>query len=444
MSGTPPPSALPPPTGGHRVRRLTRWPVVIGATAVILPFVVAGYVLTHTNGGGGSQSDEDSALSTHGANAGAALAHAGDGNIERVALAKPAMTTAPAPAAKPAAAAPSPPPSETDAEHKARAAAWDAYYKAVASEKDRRMSATVAALTADSIQATQASAQTGSGAPPAGGGIGGGAGGSMDPDVAAARARLGGGYGGGRGGAGYFGAQGPSDPSTDYSPYTLTAPLSPYEIKAGDVITGTLSMEVNSDSPGTIVGIVGRPVLDYATHSHTLIPQGTRIVGSYNSAGVAYGQDRLEVGLERLIYPAPCAQSLDLGRMIGSDVSGRAGFEDQTNNHWGKVFVKALLLGGVSAGVQLSQPQQSAFAAPSAAQIAAGALGQQMGQLALENARRGLDIPPTQEIRPGNPFTLIVQHDIAFAEPYSCPEAGIIDGQPATGAPIPLAVGYGR
>ena len=447
MSGTtpPPPAALPPPTGGHRVRRLTRWPVVIGAIVVILPFVVAGYVLTHTNGGDGSPSDEDSALSTRGANAGAALAHASDGNIERVALAKPATTTKPAPAAKPAAAAP-PPPTETDAEHKARAAAWDAYYKAVASEEDRRITATVAALTADSIQATRAPAQTGSGAPPAGG-TGGGPG-SMDPDVTAARARLGGGYGGGRGGSGYFGPQGPSDPSTDYSPFTLTEPVSAYEIKAGDVITGTLMTGINSDSPGTIVGVVGKPVTAYATrdstHPDVLIPQGTRIVGSYNSAGVAYGQDRLEVGLERLIYPAPCAQSLDLGRMIGSDVSGRAGFEDQTNNHWGKVFIKALLLGGVSAGVQLSQPQQSAFAAPSAAQIAAGALGQQMGQLALENARRGLDIPPTQEIRPGYPFTLIVQHDIALAEPYSCPEAGIIDGQPATGAPIPLAVGYGR
>lgn len=417
MSGTvpPPPAALPPP-GGRRVRRLTRWPVVIGSLVIILPVAAGFYALTHMGDSGGSQGGDDDAANTRSANAGAALAHASDGEIHGAALsklaesptAKPAEQRAPAPAAHPG---------ETDAEHKMRANAWDAYYRAVASEKERRVSATLAALTADTIQ---------TGPTTASGGVSGGSSAEAASRPGFGRGGPGAGGGGpggpGVGGSSYFGAHGPSDPTSDYSPYTLTEPLSDYEIKAGDVITGTLIGGIDSDTPGEVVGLVGKPVLDYATHTHVLIPQGTRIVGSYNT-NVSYGQDRLEVGLERLIYPAPCAQSLDLGRMAGSDISGRAGFEDQTNNHYGKTFVKALLLAGVSAGVQLSQPQQSVFGYPSTGQIAAGALGQQFGQLGIESARRGMDIPPTQEIRSGYPFTLKLERDIPFAEPYSCPQA---------------------
>ena len=438
----PPPAALPPP-GGRRVRRLTRWPVVIGSLAVVLPFAVGGYALTHRGTGiSGVPADDDVAASTRGANAGAALAHAGDGEIQRAALVKPLTPAAATPALdRPAAPAAVAPPGETDIERKMRAKAWDAYYGAVAAEKDRRMAATLAALTADTLPSNSAAGGASGSPGEAAGGPGGAIGIGGGPGVAGGQAA---GLGGGKGAPGYFGAHGASDPSSDYSPYSLTEPLSPYELKAGDVITGTLATEINSDSPGAIVGYVGRPVLDYATHSRILIPQGTRIVGSYNSQ-VAYGQSRLEVGLERLIYPAPCAQSLDLGRMAGSDVSGRAGFEDQTNNHYGKMFIQAILLAGVSAGVQLSQPQQNAFGYPTPGQIAAGALGQQLGQIGLENAQRGMNIPPTQEIRNGYAFTLILQHDIAFTEPYSCPEAGIVDGVPwgslpaASGLPISLA-----
>ncbi|NYZ14588.1 hypothetical protein HL658_18720 [Azospirillum sp. RWY-5-1] len=44
--------------------------------------------------------------------------------------------------------------------------------------------------------------------------------------------------------------------------------------------------------------------------------------------------------------------------------------------------------------------------------IAAGVLGQQLGRLGSEYARRGLDVAPTLEIRPGYRFTVMVTNDI--------------------------------
>lgn len=89
------------------------------------------------------------------------------------------------------------------------------------------------------------------------------------------------------------------------------------------------------------------------------------------------------------------------------------------DTHWQRVFGKALLLSTISAGAQLSQPQQtSILAAPSAGQVAAGAVGQELSNVALEILRRGMDVPPTITIRPGQPFNVFLNGDLVFDGPY--------------------------
>jgi type IV secretory pathway VirB10-like protein len=41
-----------------------------------------------------------------------------------------------------------------------------------------------------------------------------------------------------------------------------------------------------------------------------------------------------------------------------------------------------------------------------------------MGDVALESARRGLDVPPTVVIRPGQPFDVFLAGDLSFPSPY--------------------------
>ena len=48
------------------------------------------------------------------------------------------------------------------------------------------------------------------------------------------------------------------------------------------------------DLPGDMIATVTEPVYDSATGRYLLIPQGSRILGRYNSQ-VSYGQSRVQV-----------------------------------------------------------------------------------------------------------------------------------------------------
>ena len=181
---------------------------------------------------------------------------------------------------------------------------------------------------------------------------------------------------------------------------------------------------LTSDSHGVVRALVSKNVYDHATGLHILIPQGTQLEGVYNS-GVSYGQKRVEVAWQRVIYPAPCDQSLDLGQMPGSDQSGYSGFHDITDSHTQQIFLNALLLSAFAAASQVSQGSNySAFGGYNSGQVAAGAVGQQLSTLGEEFARRGLDVPPTEKVRNGYPFTIMVTRDIAFTHPWTAGACG--------------------
>jgi type IV secretory pathway VirB10-like protein len=186
-------------------------------------------------------------------------------------------------------------------------------------------------------------------------------------------------------------------------------------LHAGTVIPGSLITAINSDLPGTIVGQTSRDVFDSRTQQILLIPKGSKLIGGYDSHTVRSG--RLIIEWNRLLFPD--GRSITLPRSRGTDESGASGLHDQVDHHYPQIVGTALLLSAITAGVQLSQPQQATiYGTPSAGQVAAGALGQQMGQVGIESARRGLDLPPTITIRVGHPFDVLLTRDIAFDGPY--------------------------
>jgi type IV secretory pathway VirB10-like protein len=209
-------------------------------------------------------------------------------------------------------------------------------------------------------------------------------------------------------------AAAPSTPASGIA-VRLDSAGSPYTVRAGTVIPGLLVTGVNSDLPGEVLGQTSRDVYDSRTESILLVPQGSRLIGTYDNRSVGTG--RLIVSWTRLILPD--GRSMVLPRLAGTDAQGQAGLHDEVDHHYGRVYGAALLTSALTAGVQLSQPQQSSlYAAPSTRQVAAGALGQTMGDIALEGARRGLDIPPTIVVRPGQPFNVFLAGDLAFTGPY--------------------------
>ena len=197
----------------------------------------------------------------------------------------------------------------------------------------------------------------------------------------------------------------------------VQAPRSPYELRAGAVIPATLISGINSDLPGQIVGQVSQHVYDTATGKHLLIPQGSRLVGTYNS-GVAYGQERVLVAWTRIVFPD--GKALDIGSMPGADGGGYAGFEDQVNHHYVRLFASAILMSAVTAGVTYSQRQSDGGDSDrtDASSVLSEALGQQLGQATAQLLAKNLSIAPTIEIRPGYRFNVIVTKDLTFSKPY--------------------------
>lgn len=196
-------------------------------------------------------------------------------------------------------------------------------------------------------------------------------------------------------------------------------PRTPYELRAGFVVPATLISGINSDLPGQIIGQVAQSVYDTPTGRHILIPQGSRLVGAYSS-DVAYGQARVLVAWQRIVFPD--GKAMDIGSMPGSDSAGYAGFNDQVNNHYFRVFGSALLMSAITAGVSLSQNNtgslSSALGQQSASSALSQALGQQLGQATAQLLSKNMNIAPTLEIRPGYRFNVIVTKDLTFSKPY--------------------------
>ena len=76
-------------------------------------------------------------------------------------------------------------------------------------------------------------------------------------------------------------------------------------------------------------------VYDTATGRYLLIPQGSRLVGEYDSR-VAYGQDGVQVAWNRIIFPD--ASSIDLNGMVGLDSHGNAGLREKVDRHYARML----------------------------------------------------------------------------------------------------------
>ena len=192
---------------------------------------------------------------------------------------------------------------------------------------------------------------------------------------------------------------------------------SPYMVMAGSIIPATLITGIDSDLPGQIQALVSQNVYDSKTGNNILIPQGSKLLGTYDSQ-VAYGQSRVLIVWTRVIFPND--QYIDLEGMPGADLSGFAGLHDQVDNHYIRIYGSALLMSLFSAGMQLSQPtSNTSNGAPTNQQIIASAMGQQLGDTSTALIQKNINVQPTINIRSGDNFNVLVTRDIPFTGPYN-------------------------
>jgi len=202
---------------------------------------------------------------------------------------------------------------------------------------------------------------------------------------------------------------------------TRTKPVGSYEIKAGWDIPAVLEQALNSDLPGEIKALVRENVYDTATGRYLLIPQGARLVGTYDSR-VAYGQNGIQVVWSRLIFPD--GSSINLEGMAAQDASGNAGHRHNVDNHYKRLLGSGLLTSVFSAAFQLSQTRRgTVLGYPSPAETAGSAVAGNISQLGADVTRQNPNIQPTIKVPIGYRFNVRVNRDMLFELPYR-PAAG--------------------
>ncbi|MFQ6552700.1 TrbI/VirB10 family protein [Aestuariibius insulae] len=190
------------------------------------------------------------------------------------------------------------------------------------------------------------------------------------------------------------------------SPDRVAPPASPFLLQAGTIIPAALMTGLRSDLPGQITAQVTQAVYDSPTGRYLLVPQGARLIGTYD-AEIGAGQRRVLVVWTRLILPG--GRSIVLERLPGADRQGYAGLQDRVEDNWGGAVRAAGLATLIALAGELGRDDEDeiAEAIRESGQQTIGRIGEQVVQ-------RELDVPPVISIRPGTPVRVIVTRDLVL------------------------------
>jgi len=193
-------------------------------------------------------------------------------------------------------------------------------------------------------------------------------------------------------------------------------------IAQGKMIHAVLETAINSDLPGPIRAIVSHDIYAEAGRD-ILIPKGSRIIGTYNSA-VRHGQARVFVIWTRVIRP----DGIDIAiNSPGTDTLGRAGMGGFVDNKYLEMFSTAILsstmdigVAAVAQGLFGNQQQTtttgggSTTTTSSPTTTATQDAVTNMGDVGKSIVGSTLNLAPTITIDQGTPLEVYVNHDLIF------------------------------
>jgi type IV secretion system protein TrbI len=195
-----------------------------------------------------------------------------------------------------------------------------------------------------------------------------------------------------------------------YDPHVLQTPASPYQVMAGSIIAASLVTGLNSDLPGLVVAQVTENVYDSVTGRTLLIPQGARLIGTYDSV-IAFGQSRALLVWQRIVMPD--GSSIQIDNLPASDAAGYAGLEDGVDYHTWQLLKGVVLSTLLGVGTQLSLGNEEGDIVSAIRQ----STQQSVDQAGQRITEKNLNIQPTIAVRPGWPLRVIVHRDLVL-RPY--------------------------
>jgi len=190
----------------------------------------------------------------------------------------------------------------------------------------------------------------------------------------------------------------------------LTAPLSPYELKAGTLLPAVLLTGVDTSRPGPVIAAVTQTLYDTVTGRHVLAPQGSRLVGRHEGDN-AYGERRAFIVWQRLILPN--GKSIDLGDEAGVDAAGAVGLEGRVDRRLGTLVTATLFGGAVTTLGQAARDGQG--------RGGGSFLGDAGDAAAIEGARVGgrlvdreLGVRPAVRVAAGSRVQVMITRDLVL------------------------------
>jgi type IV secretory pathway VirB10-like protein len=195
-----------------------------------------------------------------------------------------------------------------------------------------------------------------------------------------------------------------------YNPFPLQDAASPFEVMAGSIISASLITGVNSDLPGAVVAQVTENVYDTVTGQSLLIPQGARLIGTYDSV-VAFGQSRALLVWQRLIMPD--GSSIQIENLPATDAAGYSGLEDKVDFHTWALLKGVALATLLGVGTEISLGGNESDLVRSIRD----STQQNVNRAGQRITEKNLNIQPTITIRAGWPLRVIVHKDLIL-RPY--------------------------
>ena len=209
----------------------------------------------------------------------------------------------------------------------------------------------------------------------------------------------------GRGEPGQLGAM--------YNGHLLTAPLSPYELKAGAIIPAVLLTGLDTSRAGPVVASVSQNVYDSVSGRHLILPQGTRLIGRHEGDS-AYGDRRAFLVWDRLILPN--GKSLLLTEEPGVDAQGAVGVRGAVDRRLLPLLVGTLFAGAITTLGQIARDgdDRGSGGLLGDAGDAAAIAGSQVGGRRVD---RELQVRPSIRLQPGTRVRALITRDLIL-EPY--------------------------
>ena len=182
-------------------------------------------------------------------------------------------------------------------------------------------------------------------------------------------------------------------------------------ISAGTTIPVRLLTGINTDVEGQVKAEVLSDVYDSATGTRLLIPQGSKLTGSYESSKANNG--RVPVTFRQLLLPDGGSWTIG-GNLVAMDGAGFTGIQGKVHHHTGRKISGGAIGAGLAALGSLAAGNTSSRDTYTAGQIASQGALASMINASSQLLTQAANIQDTVTVEPGYEFSVYVTENITF------------------------------